>query len=280
MKFKISFILIIGFLISNLYADNSSIDSTKSHYFSIPFSFYKSNYSFNYGKLNKWEVSVNFDMENIGIDDISDIDITNNSIRYFVADSLGNFEEFNETYLSEVKSTVNYTYNKEFDFDISLKKIINQKEKNDYTHSFYTGIRFNFDYDSHKYNLKREINGYEFYMNYPDDISEGDVYGEFWNSDTIVVWNDDVYDFSSLSTTTNFPVGVKLERKVPLIKSQNIFVEIDATLFSPYLLIENSVYKINRNQIYSYNNGVDDKDFRVTYGIIGPSLNLYLKYFF
>ena len=160
-----------------------------------------------------------------------------------------------------------------------LKKIVYQKIKNDYSFSYYLGCGLNFEYFSYKYSKFYALNGHEYYIDYPNDILPGDMFGEFWNLDTTVIINDNIVEKTYLNSVINVPIGIKIERELPLIISQNIFLEIDAELFSPFISFEKVLSKYFFNKTDNLIENFDD-DYNFIYGVNRPKLNLYLKYYF
>ena len=270
------------------YALSSQVDSLSSiRYLKLPIDFYHKSGSFDmtYGVKDKWELGFDFyfqsdEDEYVRTEEGSDIIQNYTFIENQWVESSDSVK-----YTDKTISKTSYPFKANTKIALDFKKFFFNKESDSQSRNFYfflsnSPIKRKGSYNN-KETLRVRSKTHE-YIEAPSDPQEGDVYGEFYTSDTDTI--DHSIDKINIIKDTNFQLGLGLtfDRKLRIFNIPDFLFCADIQLLQfaySYAKSRKSgtdIDKYDTDFIIEYDEISEDTKIDVS----GPSLSLHLKYFF
>ena len=187
---KNKFILVILSILNFQLYSTETLQDTKIYFISTGFDLIKlENTDFIFGKKNDREKKLSYQFQSQPYyENIKTIEVANSSL-FYQQDSLGIYISTIESNIGLIRSTLKYEFRNVSEFSIEYNKIFYERVFNKSLLNLYSGFGTDFEYISTKYHNYSEQIGVETNIVYEEGI---DIYGDFWNSDSIIIVEDEI----------------------------------------------------------------------------------------
>lgn len=269
-------IIILSTLCFQLFSAETIQNNTNNYFISTGFDLIKlKDTDFKLGKKNDWEIKLSYQLQSKPYYEHNTTTEVANSSLFYQLDSLGDYNWTIESNIGLLRSSQKYDNRNVAEFSLEYNKVFYERVFSKSLINLYSGFGTEFEYIYTKYHTYTEQIGVETNIAFEEGI---DYYGDFWHSDSIIIVEDDISTVKDLEIYFNIPLGIKIENDIPLLKTHNIFLELDLTLLNFIFYLSN----FNSNDINSrVNNLGHDRNYKdIDLLISSPKLDVNLKYYF